>query len=297
VVTILRCTISDIDPNHYTSTTPRLLSSLRERIQSSADQRNPPELLLSLDDRDPQRVDAFIGWPDLQAPVPVTHWPIAENQQTEQQILAAYRDQVRQAAPQSPPLLIRPATKVCSERLPESSDFKLLTTIESYDFKLPTHFAEEKSPPQTGNEIAVETTSATQHSIDLLDAISDDSNDCEELLSLSHWQQRLEDYRRSPGVQTMQLRKLVLNRNPAGIAVWTEQRSSPIAELKYFGIHPAWRREGWGRYFLERLLNELKSRGSSEIELVVDSRNDSAIGLYVNVGFEHIDRKELWIGT
>ncbi|MBT3535478.1 MAG: GNAT family N-acetyltransferase [Rhodospirillaceae bacterium] len=62
------------------------------------------------------------------------------------------------------------------------------------------------------------------------------------------------------------------------------------------GRTPEKRHQGWGARFLNVIFRELRNRKTDCVFLHVDSRNDFAIKLYENWGFEKTEQQELWMG-
>jgi ribosomal protein S18 acetylase RimI-like enzyme len=55
-----------------------------------------------------------------------------------------------------------------------------------------------------------------------------------------------------------------------------------------FGILPQFRRHGFGRQFLEQIINMIHAEGQRRIELEVETDNHNAIALYHSVGFVEV---------
>jgi ribosomal protein S18 acetylase RimI-like enzyme len=63
---------------------------------------------------------------------------------------------------------------------------------------------------------------------------------------------------------------------------------SSAAGIYGFGILPQFRRRGFGRQFLEQIINTIHAEGERRIELEVETDNHNAIALYHSIGFVEV---------
>jgi ribosomal protein S18 acetylase RimI-like enzyme len=62
-------------------------------------------------------------------------------------------------------------------------------------------------------------------------------------------------------------------------------REGPVGSVYGFGVDPAHQGRGIGRDVLRRVCRQLRDEGAQRVTLEVASDNDSALGLYLSVGF------------
>jgi mycothiol synthase len=80
--------------------------------------------------------------------------------------------------------------------------------------------------------------------------------------------------------------------DPATLVGWTKVRNSvsedglPEGSVDFVGVVPTWRRRGIGRELLRWGVARLRGNGAGVIGLTVTSKNDRALDLYRNTGFE-----------
>jgi ribosomal protein S18 acetylase RimI-like enzyme len=74
------------------------------------------------------------------------------------------------------------------------------------------------------------------------------------------------------------------DKQPAGIALIA--RRGRTSRLATFGIIPAARRQGLGRWFMEQLVIQAENRGERAMVLEVIEQNTAAVRLYQQLGFE-----------
>jgi N6-L-threonylcarbamoyladenine synthase len=77
-----------------------------------------------------------------------------------------------------------------------------------------------------------------------------------------------------------------------GYAGLSKVPTSTQADIQTVAVDPPLRGQGYGRKLLEKLLSEAQDLGASEIFLEVRADNPVAQGLYVSLGFEHIDTRK-----
>ena len=80
-----------------------------------------------------------------------------------------------------------------------------------------------------------------------------------------------------------------LGSEPVGFAV--ARAVADEAELLLIGIHPAYRRAGYGRMLLDDLLEALRAAGTARLFLEVAEGNAAANAFYRGAGFEPVGRR------
>ncbi len=63
------------------------------------------------------------------------------------------------------------------------------------------------------------------------------------------------------------------------------------ADMMNLAVSPDYRRQGIGQKLVERLIQDLKNRGTHILVLEVRASNDSAIALYHKLGFTQVGRR------
>ena len=66
------------------------------------------------------------------------------------------------------------------------------------------------------------------------------------------------------------------------------QSSIDETDVMNIAVHPQWRRQGIGESLINRLVDDLKNRGSHALMLEVRASNEPAIGLYEKLGFTQV---------
>ncbi|HLJ91732.1 MAG TPA: GNAT family N-acetyltransferase [Gemmataceae bacterium] len=66
-------------------------------------------------------------------------------------------------------------------------------------------------------------------------------------------------------------------------------------DLSYLGVVPEARGSGVGRAMTQKVLHEARAAGASQVTLAVDTRNHPAWNLYLGLGFEPFDRREVYL--
>ena len=84
---------------------------------------------------------------------------------------------------------------------------------------------------------------------------------------------------------------------PVGVLLLTEAAEAGEWELSYVGVVPAARRRGIGRILVHKALAEVWAVGASSLCLSVDARNHPAWRLYSELGFESVDRREVFLAV
>ena len=89
---------------------------------------------------------------------------------------------------------------------------------------------------------------------------------------------------------------LALQANEAvGVLLLAEISESQGWDLSYVGVVPEARGRGIGRELTCKALQEARAAGATQITLAVDTRNRPAWSLYLDLGFESFDRREVYL--
>ena len=71
-------------------------------------------------------------------------------------------------------------------------------------------------------------------------------------------------------------------------------RDGALGAVHAFVVDPAWQGRGIGRDVLRRACTDLRAAGVRRVTLEVETTNDRALGLYLDVGFERAATDEYW---
>jgi ribosomal protein S18 acetylase RimI-like enzyme len=82
---------------------------------------------------------------------------------------------------------------------------------------------------------------------------------------------------------------------PVGVALLLQLPDDGAWEVAYTGVAPGARRQGFGREMLVHALDQAREGGVAHLQLSVDGRNTPAWSLYRGLGFEPIDRREVFL--
>ena len=83
--------------------------------------------------------------------------------------------------------------------------------------------------------------------------------------------------------------------DPVGVVLVTEIPETRAWDLSYLGVIPEVRRRGLGRELVHKVQIEAQLAGVSNVSLSVDTRNRPAWELYLGMGFEPYDRREVYL--
>jgi len=83
------------------------------------------------------------------------------------------------------------------------------------------------------------------------------------------------------------------NGEPAGVIITSPQQDTGDWDLSYLGVVPTARRQGFGRSMMLHVMVEARLAGAPQMTLSVDGRNAPAQQLYLSLGFEVLDRREV----
>lgn len=82
---------------------------------------------------------------------------------------------------------------------------------------------------------------------------------------------------------------------PAGVVIQVDSRANEEREVAYVGVVPEARRRGVGREMMLRVLLEARAAGLARAVLAVDERNAPAWRLYTLMGFEEVERQDVFL--
>jgi ribosomal protein S18 acetylase RimI-like enzyme len=82
---------------------------------------------------------------------------------------------------------------------------------------------------------------------------------------------------------------------PVAVVILVDSRSYDEREVAYVGVVPAARGRGVGRELMVRVLTEARAEGISRVVLAVDARNTPAWRLYTSMGFEEVERQQVFL--
>ena len=211
--------------------------------------------------------------------------PVNATPQVEEELLKAY---CRDATSMEPLLLAdldwNPAT------LNSRSVWKPLTEFLRYEMA-PHNFVATAHPEKGDWQIG---TAESDEILDALTRISREGRDCPELESAMTWPERLEDLRNTAQPFPLQFGVLRDGVYIVGIAIWWHDKKQQTVELKYWGIVPESREQGWGGALWNSLMQSLKQHPCVRVLFDVDHRNETAIRIYESSGATVIDCFRLW---
>lgn len=82
---------------------------------------------------------------------------------------------------------------------------------------------------------------------------------------------------------------------PIGVLLLGEMPDLKSWELLYLGVAPEARSQGFGRELARKALWEARALEAPQLTLSVDARNQPALNLYKDVGFEAYDHREVYL--
>jgi ribosomal protein S18 acetylase RimI-like enzyme len=80
-----------------------------------------------------------------------------------------------------------------------------------------------------------------------------------------------------------------------GVLLTALQPESGDWDVSYLGMVPEWRRRGFGREAVLKVLFDAKAAGIARVTISVDARNGPALRLYGGLGFVPYDRREVYL--
>jgi ribosomal protein S18 acetylase RimI-like enzyme len=84
---------------------------------------------------------------------------------------------------------------------------------------------------------------------------------------------------------------------PVGVLLLTERADAPAWDLSYLGVIPEARRRGIGETLALKAVRDARAGGACELTLAVDARNRPARALYRRLGFEEVERREVYLAV
>jgi ribosomal protein S18 acetylase RimI-like enzyme len=88
-----------------------------------------------------------------------------------------------------------------------------------------------------------------------------------------------------------------MDRTPIGLVLVNPAVDDDGWEIAYIGVVPEYRRHGFGRELVVKVLVEAKAAGRSSVTLAVDARNVPARELYRRLGFEPTESREVLLAV
>jgi mycothiol synthase len=82
---------------------------------------------------------------------------------------------------------------------------------------------------------------------------------------------------------------------PVGLLLLTETPEWQAWDISYIGVVPEARRQGVGKELARKALAEARQAGATQLTLAVDARNEPAWKLYLGLGFEIFDEREVYL--
>jgi ribosomal protein S18 acetylase RimI-like enzyme len=121
--------------------------------------------------------------------------------------------------------------------------------------------------------------------------------DCPEVTGVRDLGEVLEGHR-AQGVYDPRRWWLALDGDrPVGVLLLTGLPESDGWEVAYVGVVPEARRRGWGRELLHKALRAAHASQATHLTLSVDARNRPAWRLYLDLGFEAYDCREVYLAV
>jgi ribosomal protein S18 acetylase RimI-like enzyme len=125
----------------------------------------------------------------------------------------------------------------------------------------------------------------------------EDTLDCPEVSGVRDLAEILEGHR-AQGEYDPRRWWLALNgEQPVGVVVLTGLPEWEAWEVAYVGVVPEARRRGWGRELLHKTLRAAHASDAAHVTLSVDARNRPAWQLYLDLGFESYDCREVYLAV
>jgi ribosomal protein S18 acetylase RimI-like enzyme len=82
---------------------------------------------------------------------------------------------------------------------------------------------------------------------------------------------------------------------PVGVLLLTAVPELEAWDVAYVGVVPEARRRGWGRELMHKALRAAHASDAAQLTLSVDARNRPAWSLYLDLGFEPFDQREVYL--
>jgi ribosomal protein S18 acetylase RimI-like enzyme len=121
------------------------------------------------------------------------------------------------------------------------------------------------------------------------------THDCPELNGVRTVSEILAGHR-AQGLDRMNLWWLALDgARPVGVLLLAELPAQAGWDISYLGLVPERRGDGLGRELGRKALDEALVAGASQLSVSVDRRNDAACKLYLALGFQPYERREVYL--
>jgi mycothiol synthase len=121
----------------------------------------------------------------------------------------------------------------------------------------------------------------------------DGTRDCPEVNGVRSLQEVVEGHQ-AQGIHDPEHWWLALQAGqPVGVLLVAEISEWQGWDLSYVGVVPEARGHGVGRGITLKVLHEASAAGATQVTLAVDTRNRPAWNLYLDLGFEPFDRREV----
>lgn len=132
--------------------------------------------------------------------------------------------------------------------------------------------------------------------VELIERTYQDSRDVPELAAFRTIEKSLEGYRanRTPGVEGWFV--ILCDSRPAGCLILSRSYH-PTGEISYLGLSPEFRGQGFSFEIMRFALNWMSTQKCSKVALAVDCRNEVALNVYQNWGFQATISYHAWIAS
>lgn len=132
--------------------------------------------------------------------------------------------------------------------------------------------------------------------VELLERTYKDSLDVPEIAPLRSTQKAIEGYRANctPGVEGWYV--IRCNGTPAGCLILS-RHYHPTGEISYLGLAPEFRSQGYSFGIMGFALDWMDSQKCSKVALAVDCRNEVALSVYQNWGFQATISFDAWMAS
>jgi ribosomal protein S18 acetylase RimI-like enzyme len=123
----------------------------------------------------------------------------------------------------------------------------------------------------------------------------EETRDCPELNGVRTLEEIIDGHK-AQGIHSPDRWWLALDADrPVGVILVTEIPDWQGWDLSYIGVVPEARRRGIGRALTRKVLSEARRAAATQLTLAVDARNRPAWNLYLGLGFEPFDQREVYL--
>lgn len=123
----------------------------------------------------------------------------------------------------------------------------------------------------------------------------ENSLDCPEIVGLRSIEEILAGHRAQGQYEPLNWWLARQNNQAIGVVIQVDHNERKERELAYIGIIPEMRGMGLGRQLMQRIIGRAKADGMRRVILGLDSRNIPAWHLYTRLGFEEVDREQVFL--